>query len=63
MLREAGWDVLETDGDIQPSKAGIEIGSRGDAQSRLSLTLLTVIRNFTTIYSIALSICSKICFV
>ena len=25
MLREAGWDVLETEGDIQPSKAGIEI--------------------------------------
>lgn len=25
MLREAGWDILETEGDIQPSKAGIEI--------------------------------------
>lgn len=25
MLREAGWDVLETEGDIQPSKACIEI--------------------------------------
>lgn len=29
MLREAGWDVLETEGDIQPSKAGIEIEVEG----------------------------------
>lgn len=29
MLREAGWDVPETEGDIQPSKAGIEIEVEG----------------------------------
>ena len=25
MLKEAGWDVLDTDGAIQPSKACIEV--------------------------------------
>lgn len=37
MLREAGWDVLETEGDIQPSKAGIEIsvGTRHGASGSM----------------------------
>ena len=29
MLREAGWDVLETEGDIQPGKACIEVEVAG----------------------------------
>lgn len=29
MLREAGWDVLETEGDIQPGKACIEVEVTG----------------------------------
>ena len=29
MLREAGWDVLETEGDIQPGKACIEVEVNG----------------------------------
>lgn len=29
MLREAGWDVLETEGDIQPGKACIEVEVSG----------------------------------
>lgn len=29
MLREAGWEILDTEGDIQPSKACIEIEVHG----------------------------------
>lgn len=29
MLREAGWDVLENEGDIQPGKACVEIEVAG----------------------------------